>query len=35
MHPFALVPFRDSRDELWGVLNEKLDPQPRDETSEN
>jgi hypothetical protein len=35
MHPFAIVPFPDSRDDLWEHLHERLDLRPRDETSEN
>ena len=31
MHPFALRPFADSRDELWRLLHEKLDLKPADE----
>jgi len=31
MHPFALRPFADSRDDLWRLLNEKLDLRPADD----
>jgi hypothetical protein len=34
LHPFALIPFPDSRDELWSHLEDRLDLRPADEDEE-